>query len=46
MPFKAEYEPAVADPVFENLRDDERFKQMMSQVEDKLDEMRAQIEKE
>ena len=31
------------DPVFENVRDDERFKQMMSEVKGMVDEMRTRI---
>ena len=41
-----EYALAQMDPVFENLRDDERFKQMMSEVKGMLDEMRARIDSE
>jgi len=34
------------DPVFENLREGERFRQMMSDLKDILDKMRAQVEME
>jgi serine/threonine protein kinase/tetratricopeptide (TPR) repeat protein len=35
---------ALRDPWLENLRDDERFRQMMAQVKAKLDEMRKRVE--
>jgi hypothetical protein len=35
---------ATIDPLFENLHDEERFKQMMAGVKARVDEMRARAE--
>jgi len=38
------YRLGVRDPLLENLRDDEQFKEMMAQVKAKVDEMRRRVE--
>jgi serine/threonine protein kinase/Tfp pilus assembly protein PilF len=39
-----DYRTTERDPWFENLRDDDRFKQMMAQVKAQVDEMRRRVE--
>ncbi len=38
-----DYQFSLHDPLFENLRQDERFKQMMAQLETKMEEMRKRV---
>ena len=39
-----DYRYAEIDPSLENLRGDERFKKMMADVKDQVDEMRKRVE--
>jgi tetratricopeptide (TPR) repeat protein len=39
-----DYRFGLIDPLFENLRNDEQFQQMMAPVQSKVDEMRKRVE--
>lgn len=41
-----DYRLTLIDPLFENLHDDERFRQIMSEVKCIVDEMRKRVEKQ